>query len=154
MKILCIHQNFPGQFKHLAPELVRRGHEVTALTLKVKEPTTWQGVRVLPYKVGRGSTKGIFPWVADFETKVLRGTSCWRAALALREKGYAPDVILAHHGWGESLFLKDVWPGARMGLYCELYHQAEYPHLNFDLEFDKSDPAIETLAEPVDRPGG
>lgn len=32
MKILFVHQNFPGQFLHLAPELERRGHEVRALT--------------------------------------------------------------------------------------------------------------------------
>jgi glycosyltransferase involved in cell wall biosynthesis len=49
-----------------------------------------------------------------------------------------PDLILAHPGWGESMFLHDLWPEARIGLYCELYHHAEYPHLNFDPEFDKS----------------
>ena len=32
MKILFVHQNFPGQFLHLAPELARRGHECLALT--------------------------------------------------------------------------------------------------------------------------
>jgi len=46
-------------------------------------------------------------------------------------------VILTHHGWGESLFLKDVWPNARMGLYCELYHLADYPFVGFDPEFDQ-----------------
>ena len=30
-KILFIHQNFPGQFVHLAVELARLGHEVVAL---------------------------------------------------------------------------------------------------------------------------
>ena len=32
MKILFVHQNFPGQFPHLAPALSRRGHDVLALT--------------------------------------------------------------------------------------------------------------------------
>lgn len=36
MKILLIHQNFPGQYKHLAPALVQQGHQVVALTPKVK----------------------------------------------------------------------------------------------------------------------
>jgi glycosyltransferase involved in cell wall biosynthesis len=54
----------------------------------------------------------------------------------LRDSGFPPDVILAHHGWDESLFLKEVWPKARMGLYCELYHHATYPHMWFDPEFD------------------
>ena len=35
------------------------------------------------------------------------------------------------------MFLKDVWPSARIGLYCELYHRATYPHVGFDPEFDK-----------------
>ncbi|WP_226624235.1 glycosyltransferase [Alloyangia pacifica] len=135
MNILCIHQNFPGQYKHLAPELVRLGHEVTALTPKVKEPTTWNGVRILPYPIRGGSTKGIHPYLMDFETKILRGVSCCNAALSLKKDGYTPDVILAHHGWGESLFLKDVWPEARLGLYCELYHRTTPDFLSFDPEF-------------------
>lgn len=32
MKILFVHQNFPGQFLHLAPALAARGHKVLALT--------------------------------------------------------------------------------------------------------------------------
>ena len=34
MNILFIHQNFPGPFQHLAPALVGRGHQVTAMTLQ------------------------------------------------------------------------------------------------------------------------
>ena len=34
MNILFVHQNFPAQFKFLAPELVRQGHNVFALTLR------------------------------------------------------------------------------------------------------------------------
>ncbi|HBD89788.1 MAG TPA: glycosyl transferase family 1, partial [Gemmobacter sp.] len=32
MKILFVHQNFPGQFLHLAPALQARGHDCLALT--------------------------------------------------------------------------------------------------------------------------
>jgi glycosyltransferase involved in cell wall biosynthesis len=135
VKILFIHQNFPGQFKHLAPALVRAGHECTALTLRVKEPSVWQGVQMLPYTVRRSSAQGVHPWLADTETKVIRGEACFRAALALRAQGYHPDIIVAHHGWGEPMFLRDVWPGARIGLYCELYHLSDRDHLGFDPEF-------------------
>ncbi|WP_425098120.1 glycosyltransferase [Tropicibacter sp. S64] len=145
MKILLIHQNFPGQYKHLAPALAARGHEVVALTCKVKEPQTWKGVRIIPYAVKGSSTQGIHPWLSDFETKLLRGTSCYQGALGLKAQGFEPDVICAHHGWGESMFLKDVWPQARLGLYCELYHLTTKPFMNFDPEFPSKSPGADAL---------
>ncbi|RBI86262.1 glycosyl transferase [Rhodosalinus halophilus] len=145
MDILVIHQNFPGQYKHLAPALAARGDRVVALTLKVKEPTTWHGVRVLPYKLHRSNGQNLHPWLVDFETKLIRADACHAAATELRESGFMPDVILAHPGWGESLFLKDVWPEARLGLYCELYHEADWPHVGFDPEF----PGNEGPREPL-----
>ena len=69
MHILLIHQNFPGQYKHLGPALAKRGDEVVALTPKVKKPVNWNGVRVLPYSISRGSTKDIHPWVVDLKPK-------------------------------------------------------------------------------------
>ena len=145
MRILLIHQNFPGQYKHLGPALAARGDEVVALTPKVKEPINWNGVRVLPYSVSRSSTKGIHPWVVSFETKVIRGEACYQAAIKLREKGFQPDVILTHFGWGESLFLKDVWPDARIGLYCELFYNRESDSINFDSEFAAGSPELRPL---------
>ena len=145
MNILFIHQNFPGQYKHLAPRLARMGHHCVALTLRVKEARTWQGVRVIPYTLPKRSGQALHPWLVDIDTKVMRGEACWRAAMDLRARGYVPDVILAHPGWGESLFLRDVWPEARLGLYCELYHLAGYPHLDFDPEFPSKAPEAEPL---------
>ena len=92
---------------------------------------------MVPYAISRGNGKNGHPWVTDLETKVIRAEACYLAAVRLRDSGFTPDVILAHHGWGESMFLKDVWPSARIGLYCELYHRATYPHVGFDPEFDK-----------------
>ena len=145
MKILFIHQNFPGQYKHLAPLLARQGHHCVALTLRVKEATKWQGVQVIPYALPKRDAQSLHPWLVDLDTKVTRGEACWRAAVALREQGYTPDLILAHPGWGESLFLRDVWPNAKLGLYCELYHLAGYPHLNFDPEFAAKNTEAEAL---------
>lgn len=145
MNILLIHQNFPGQYKHLGPALAARGDRVVALTPKVKEPTTWKGIRVVPYPIRRGTARDVHPWLADFETKVIRAEACHAAAGKLAAEGFVPDVILGHHGWGEPMFLKDVWPGARLGLYCELYHSAAYPHLNFDPEFPGKDPGRDAL---------
>lgn len=140
MRILFVHQNFPGQFRHLAPALAAKGHEVTALTMRAEAPAVWRGVRVIGYRALRGNTSGIHPWVGDFESKVIRGEAAFQTALALREKGYRPDLVVAHPGWGESLFLKDVWPEARLGIYCEFHYRAQGADVGFDPEFPSRDP--------------
>ena len=65
--------------------------------------------------------------------------------MALKKKGFSPEIILAHHGWGESLFLKDVWPEARMGLYCEFFDQADDNQIGFDPEFPLKNNAEDAL---------
>ena len=57
------------------------------------------------------------------------------AARTLKQQGFSPDVILTHYGWGEPMFLKDVWPDARLSLYCELYYGESEGDLGFDPEF-------------------
>jgi glycosyltransferase involved in cell wall biosynthesis len=145
MKILFIHQNFPGQYKHLSKILAAQGHECVSLTLRVKEPTEWHGVKILPYSIPKRAQQSTHPWVLDFDTKVTRAHACFSAARDLKESGFHPDLILAHPGWGESMFLKDVWPNARIGIYCELYHLTDYPHAGFDPEFDTNDALEQTL---------
>src|SRR4051812_19190803 len=110
MKILFVHQNFPAQFKHLAPALQLKGYEVKVLTLS-KHPVP-TGIDVVPYKLARGSTANIHPWVLDLESKIIRAEAAFNAAILMRDAGFYPDIIVAHPGWGESLFLKDVWPKA------------------------------------------
>ena len=143
MNILFIHQNFPGQFKFLAPALAARGHRVVAMTMQKIEHQNWHGVTLVPYTASRGSTPNIHPWVGDFETKTIRGEACFRAALKLKQQGFNPDVIVAHHGWGESLFLKEIWPTAKLGVYCEFFYHANGTDVGFDPEFPVTD-----VAEP------
>lgn len=140
MRILFVHQNFPGQFKFLAPALVRLGHEVVALSMNKNADGFWQGVRVVSYKASRSSTAAIHPWVSDFETKIIRAESCFTAAIKLNQEGFKPDAIVAHHGWGESMFLKQLWPSAKLGIYCEFFYPLEGGDTNFDPEFADPDP--------------
>ena len=143
MNILFIHQNFPGQFKFLAPALVQQGHNVQAMTMQKlatdATSATAQGVTLIPYEPNMGSTANIHPWVVDFESKIIRAEGCFRAALKLKAQGFTPDVIIAHPGWGESLFLKEVWPDAKLGIYCEFFYQPQGADVDFDAEFRGSD---------------
>jgi glycosyltransferase involved in cell wall biosynthesis len=140
MELLFLHQNFPGQFKHLAPALAAQGHEVVALTLQKVPATTWHGVRVIPYAVARGTSPTVHPWVADFETKVIRAEAAFRAMLALKAQGFAPDAVIAHPGWGESLFVKEVWPATKLGIYAEFFYHPHGADVGFDPEFPSTDP--------------
>jgi len=144
MNILFIHQNFPGQFKFLAPALVEQGHNVQAMTMQklatdAPSSATAQGVKLIPYEPSMGSTANIHPWVVDFESKIIRAEGCFRAALKLKAQGFTPDVIIAHSGWGESLFLKEVWPDAKLGIYCEFFYHPQGADVGFDAEFRGSD---------------
>ncbi len=137
MRVLFIHQNFPGQFKNLAPALARAGHEVRTLTLA--RPAGLPGISHHGYKVSRGTSRGIHPWASEFETKILRGEACARAALDLAAQGFTPEVICAHPGWGESLFLREVWPDAKHLHFVEFHYASSGLDVGFDPEFGNPD---------------
>lgn len=59
--------------------------------------------------------------------------------MELKKSGYYPDIIIAHPGWGESLFLKDIWPKAKLGIYCEFFYAMHGADVNFDPEFPSLD---------------
>ncbi len=133
MRILFVHQNFPGQYLHLAPALARiPGNQVFALTLG---SGTAEGVTIFRYSLSRGSTQGIHVLASDFESKVIRGEAAAQAALSLKENGFTPDVICGHPGWGETLFLKDVWPQVPLLSFVEFVYKTEGADVGFDPEF-------------------
>ena len=140
MRILFIHQNFPGQFKHVAPALSASGHTVVAMTVRNTSLKVWRGVKLVRYSIGRNSTPGIHPWLADFETKAIRGEACFRTALKMKAEGFTPDLIIAHPAWGESMFMKEVWPQAKLGIYCEFFYLPHGTDMGFDPEFSVSTP--------------
>ena len=136
MKFLFIHQNFPGQFTHLAPALAADPrHEVVALRMQREGGQVWKGVRIVTYHPSRGSTPRIHPWVIDLETKVIRAEAAFHACRQLRREGFVPDAVIAHPGWGESMFVKEVWPGTRLGIYCEFFYRSSGADTGFDPEF-------------------
>jgi glycosyltransferase involved in cell wall biosynthesis len=78
-------------------------------------------------------------YLRDFEAHVRRGQEVVRLALSLRDKArFQPDVVVSHPGWGESLFLRDVFPAARHIQYCEFYYHATGADVGFDPEFPAS----------------
>ncbi|MFN4155813.1 MAG: glycosyltransferase [Paracoccaceae bacterium] len=135
MKLLFLHQNFPGQFLHLAPEMARRGHEVIAMTDAGNNRQS--SVKTIRYKhdaprVDPAQTR----LGRNFTLMSDRGVTVARACARLRDaEGYVPDVIFGHSGWGETLFLKEIWPQARLIVYAEFYYRGVGADVGFDTEF-------------------
>ena len=137
-KILFVHQNFPAQFKHLGPALAADpSTQVVAFTMN--SYPGMHGIRAVRYRAERGNASSAHPWLRDLESKVIRGEAAFRNAMSLKREGFSPDVIVAHPGWGESLFLKDVWPEAVLGMYCEFFYHPSGADVGFDPEFLPTD---------------
>lgn len=139
MKILFVHQNFPGQFKHLAPRLADLGHEVVALGVRKAQPRL-PGVRHVYHTPAAAKGAGAVPQaLEEYAVKLARGESAAQAMQALAHDGFEPDVVFAHPGWGEALFARDQFPRARHLMYAEYYYGAAGGDTGFDPEFSSQD---------------
>jgi len=132
--ILFIHQNFPGQFRHIAPALANHGHQVHALAITGQATP---GVSLHSYRPSKGSSTSIHPLASEFETKVIRAEACGQVMLQLKANGLMPDLVIAHPGWGEALFVKDVWKQASLLSFLEFYYATSGTDVGFDPEFSK-----------------
>jgi glycosyltransferase involved in cell wall biosynthesis len=133
MRVLFIHQNFPGQFRHMAAAMATRGHEVRALAEAENPPIAGVTLHRYPMpEITPESQARAHPYLRRFETHLKRGQAVARALAQLRNQGYRPDVIAAHIGWGEGLFLRDVFPDARVLLHCEYFFRAQGGDVGFD----------------------
>lgn len=134
MKILFVHQNFPGQYLHVLRRYRKQGtHDLLFLTLP--NNNTISGVRKMEYPLVRAAAQGSDPFTIDFEAAMLRAQSVAARARRLVELGYEPDLILGHNGWGELLHLREVWPRVPVIPYFEFYYRTEGLDVDFDPEF-------------------
>lgn len=139
MNFLFVHQNFPGQYLHIIRSLLadneaRPGtHEIVFMT----EPNQNQmnGVRKVTYAKPPEMSPNLAWDTREFETASRRAQAAYRGALQIKALGFQPDVIIGHHGWGELLYLVDVFPGVPVIGYFEFYYRILGTDVNFDPEF-------------------
>ena len=142
MRLLFVHQNFPGQYRYLAPalaadarnEVIGIGEESSIRRLQGFHPR----IRLLAYAPPQGASPQTHHYLHSTEAAVRRGQAVLRVAMALRNQGFVPDVICAHPAWGEALFLKDIYPTARLLLYLEFFYRGSGSDMGFDPEFPTS----------------
>lgn len=135
MRLLVLHQNFPGQFGHLVKAWSQRpGWDVRALG-RDTAPGLPGFKGLTRYRLAGHPHAQQHPYLRSMESAVLHGQQVARVLLDMKRQGFTPDTILAHPGWGESLYVKDVFPDVRLVHYCEWYYNPEGADLGFDPEF-------------------
>ena len=132
MRFLFVHQNFPGQYVHVARHLARAGHEVSFIT----QPGTGEieGIRKIEYRPAQ-SVSGGHAYLHELESSVENGLAVARVCRWLDRDGYVPDIVIGHNGWGEILYVKDVWPQTPLLGYFEFFYRSSGSDIDFDAEF-------------------
>ena len=124
MRILLIHQNFPGQFRQLAPHLLNRGHELVAICSHQRFIAVQCRILryVEPLKPSTPMTMSQQIWFEGLQRAEAVAAVC----ADLQEEGWKPDRILAHSGWGESIALYELWPNVPQIIWPELWIRPEH----------------------------
>lgn len=134
MKFLFVHQTFPSQFRYLPRYLVSIKQEVRALTVNLNQEIP--GVINHVYQRTKECNSGTFPWAVPAEDRVISGYSAAKRAVEMRDKeGFTPDVIFTHTAWGEEMFLRQVWPEAKIIGFFEYFHSPHDLGVGYDPEF-------------------
>ena len=141
MKFLFVHQNMPGQYRELLSWLVQQGtHEIVFLTQR--KGMQLQGVTTVTYAPQHRPDKEAYGLSRDWEAAAGTGLGAALAARRLeREHGFKPDVILGHTGWGELLFMKEIWPDVPVIGFFEYFYRTSGGLVGFDPDNPPNDQA-------------
>jgi len=131
--VLFIHNGSPGRFSYIARALLQKGWQGALINEKTGHDIP--GCIILHWQIPRGTTPGIFDPATRAEADLIRGRAAAESALKLRGKGFEPDLIIGHPGWGEMAFLREVFPKARQIQIGEFYYRSQGADVGFDKEF-------------------
>jgi len=125
MRILFAHQGGPAQFRYLAAALAAARQEVVFFSLKPARELP--GVRYVFYDLAlqRDNVDGGKTYISPVESALVYAEAAARAAESLKKEGFYPDLMLAHSGWSESMFFKDIFPNAPLVHFFEAFLRTE-----------------------------
>ena len=146
LRILLIHQNFPGQFRQLAPYLQSRGHEVVGICSHQRPLEA--GFRILRYQEPK-PTSGLGLSQELAHQAFERAPAVAKLCAQLSAEGWQPDCIAAHTGWGETLAIREVWPNVPQVLWPELWVRPIHGGYGVDLALPP--PTLEQQLEQLGR---
>ena len=134
MRILFVHCNFPAQFRHLSQHLADDSNNEIVFLCQNREWTANNipSIKLARYKLSREPKSELcHPYLRRYETAVLHGQAALREALRLRQEGFNPEVIVGHSGFGNTLYLKEVWPNAKFIGYFEWFYRSQGADVGF-----------------------
>jgi glycosyltransferase involved in cell wall biosynthesis len=134
MRYLFIHQNFPAQYRHVVRYLADQpGNEVVFITQP--NENVMPGVRKVTYPKDTRGPINCHAYAADIDRAIHTGATVADVCRGLYSSGFRPDLIVGHSGWGETLFVKDVFPTVPLLANFEFYYHAAGVDVGFDAEF-------------------
>jgi glycosyltransferase involved in cell wall biosynthesis len=132
--ILFVHTNFPGQFALIAADL-GRSPDYRVFAIGSETARGLPGVSLSTYRAPSHRARDVHAFAARFDAEARRAEEVIYAANVLKLTGMVPRVIFVHPGWGESLPLRELFPDARICVYCEFYYRTAGADVGFDPEF-------------------
>jgi glycosyltransferase involved in cell wall biosynthesis len=139
MNVIFIHQNFPGQFRHLVSHFVSSPDNKVAGICQPQAPgireEQFSTVVKSVYRPHRPPAGNGHPYLARVEGAVLNGQAVARCLIDFKKKGFKPDLAFAHIGWGEVLYFRDIFPDVPLIGHCEFYYHGNGADVGFDPEF-------------------
>jgi glycosyltransferase involved in cell wall biosynthesis len=135
MRVLFLHMNYPAQYRHVALAMGKNPNHQILFGTNNKD-VTMEGIPKTLFGASREVRPETHHYVRPLESAVLNGQGAYRMAEQLKAKGFIPDVICGHSGWGPTLFMKDAFPNAALLCYFEWFYHAH----GTDADFDPADP--------------
>ncbi|MFZ2868635.1 glycosyltransferase [Zavarzinia sp.] len=146
LRLLFLHPNFPGQFGQLAAALAARpDFEVLAIGHRGADGRMVPGVKVHYYDAFPWVEHSAFAGTEQFTQQVRRGRAARQVLQDIKHDGFRPDIVIAHPGWGDAMFLHDIFPDARLISFMEFYYKRTGTDLDFDPEFPSDPSEVEFL---------
>jgi glycosyltransferase involved in cell wall biosynthesis len=138
LEVLFVHPNFPGQFRRVAAAFTRMpGIKVFGVGDQswIADIAPVADVELIAYPAPAKTAEELHPYTRSFNEAVRRGEQVVTTLTQYKLKGLEPDVIFTHPGWGDALFLRDIFPGAKVVGLFEYYYHARGGDLGFDPEY-------------------
>ena len=132
MNILFLHRNFPAQFRYLIKELVKN-KENKIVFITNNDSHKIPGVMKIQYRLKREVPENCHRYLRFYEEAIIHAQAAAEAAIQLRNSGFIPDIIYGHT-WGQTLFMKDIFPEVPLLCYFEWFYNSVGADMGFDGE--------------------